>query len=203
MPWIISHFINLDKPYKNVSHLEDVLLVPGSDRGHVWHVTVENDGGPVDLSGYTVTAKFQRFPDGNQFEILGDASGNVAQVVFNSLVYTVPGLLRGVLFVSKDAQEIPLVEAYFDVRDNFTGDVTLNTDQIVYYPDAGKVYYDGANYFDVSSVTAEPGDVRDGKRFITSDGLFMLGNADYVADITGATVTETLVSGDDYELTIS
>ena len=203
MPWMISHYINLDKPYKNVSHLEDVLLVPGSDGGHVWRVTVENGSGPVDLSGYTVTAKFQRFPDGNQFEILGDASGNVAQVAFNSLVYTVPGLLRGVLFVSKDAQEIPLVEAYFDVRDNFTGDVTLNTDQIVYYPDAGKIYYEGTNYFDVSSVTAEPGDVRDGKRFITSDGLFMLGNADYVADITGATVTETLISGDDYELTIS
>lgn len=203
MPWMISHYINLDKPYKNVSHLEDVLLVPGSDRGHVWHVTVENDGGPVDLSGYTVTAKFQRFPDGNQFEILGDASGNVAQVVFNSLVYTVPGLLRGVLFVSKDAQEIPLVEAYFDVRDNFTGDVTLNTDQIVYYPDAGKIVYDGANYVNVSGVTATETDVRDGKTFVRADGTLTEGNASFDATITGGTVTATLISGDDYELTIS
>jgi hypothetical protein len=203
MPWMISHYINLDKPYKNVSHLEDVLLVPGSDRGHVWHVTVENDSGPVDLSSYTVTAKFQRFPDGNQFEILGDASGNVAQVVFNSLVYTVPGLLRGVLFVSKDAQEIPLVEAYFDVRDNFTGDVTLNTDQIVYYPDAGKIVYDGANYVNVSGVTATETDVRDGKTFVRADGTLTEGNASFDATITGGTVTATLISGDDYELTIS
>ncbi len=203
MPWMISHYINLDKPYKNVSHLEDVLLVPGSDRGHVWRVTVENDGGPVDLSGYTVTAKFQRFPDGNQFEILGDASGNVAQVVFNSLVYTVPGLLRGVLFVSKDAQEIPLVEAYFDVRDNFSGDVTLNTDQIVYYPDAGKIVYDGANYVNVSGVTATETDVRDGKTFVRADGTLTEGNASFDATITGGTVTATLISGNDYELTIS
>lgn len=203
MPWMISHYINLDKPYKNVSHLEDVLLVPGSDRGHVWRVTVENDGGPVDLSGYTVTAKFQRFPDGNQFEVLGDASGNVAQVAFNSLVYTVPGLLRGVLFASDGARDIPLVEAYFDVRDNFTGNVTLNTDQIVYYPDAGKVYYDGVNYFDVSGVTATETDVRDGKTFARADGTLTEGNASFDATITGGTVTATLISGDDYELTIS
>lgn len=203
MPWIISHYINLDKPYKNVSHLEDVLLVPGSDRGHVWHVTVENDSGPVDLSGYTVTAKFQRFPDGNQFEILGEASGNVAQVVFNSLVYTVPGLLRGVLFASDGARDIPLVEAYFDVRDNFTGDVTLNTDQIVYYPDAGKIVYDGVNYVNVSGVTATETDVRDGKTFVRADGVLSEGNASFDATITGGTVTATLISGDDYELTIS
>lgn len=203
MPWMISHYINLDKPYKNVSHLEDVLLVPGSDRGHVWRVTVENDGGPVDLSGYTVTAKFQRFPDGNQFEILGDASGNVAQVVFNSLVYTVPGLLRGVLFASDGARDIPLVEAYFDVRDNFIGNVTLNTDQIVYYPDAGKVYYDGVNYFDVSGTTATEGDVRDGKLFLQADGTLVTGNADFAVTVTGLNVTAELIEDDDYEIIVT
>lgn len=203
MPWMISHFINLDKPYKNVSHLEDVLLVPGGDGGHVWRVTVEDNAGPVDLTGYAVTAKFQRFPDGNQFEVSGSASGSVAQVVFSSLVYTVPGLLRGVLFVSKNGQDIPLVEAYFDVRYNFTGDVTLNTDQIVFYPDAGRIAYNGTNYFDVSDTTATETDVRDGKMFFRADGALVEGNASFDATITGGTVTATLISGEDYELTIS
>ena len=203
MPWIISHFINLDKPYKNVSHLEDVLLVPGGDGGHVWRVTVENNAGPVDLTGYAVTAKFQRFPDGNQFEVSGSASGSVAQVVFSSLVYTVPGLLRGVLFVSKNGQDIPLVEAYFDVRDNFTGDVTLNTDQIVFYPDAGRIAYNGTNYFDVSGTTATQDDVRDGKTFFGADGVLTTGSADMAVTVTGATFTATLIDGEDYDIAVS
>lgn len=203
MAWKISHYVNFNKPYKNVSHLEDVLLVPGGNAGHVWAVTVEDGGAPADLSGYTAEARFQRFPAGNQFTIQGSVDGNAAQVIFNSLVYTVPGLLRGVFFLISGAVEIPVIEAYFDVRDNFTGNVSLSEDQIVYYPDAGRIAYDGDDYFDISDTTAVQTDVRDGKVFYLADGTQATGDASFDATLTGGTVTATLISGDDYELTIS
>ncbi len=54
--WDINHNVNLDRPYKGVSHMEDVLLVPGGENGHRWRVTVINADGPVDLTGWSVYA---------------------------------------------------------------------------------------------------------------------------------------------------
>lgn len=203
MAWKISHYVNFNKPYENVSHLEDVLLVPGGNAGHVWDVTVEDGGAPADLSGYTAEARFQRFPYGNQFAIQGSVDGNAAQVIFNSLVYAVPGLLRGVFFLVNGAVEIPVIEAYFDVRDNFTGNVSLSEDQIVYYPDAGRIAYDGKNYYDVSGTTAETGDVRDGKVFRKADGTLATGNADFAVTIEGLSVTAELIEDEDYEIIVT
>lgn len=203
MAWKISHYVNFNKPYKNVSHLEDVLLVPGGNAGHVWAVTVEDGGAPADLSGYTAEARFQRFPDGNQFVIDGSVDGNAAQVTFNSLVYAVPGLLRGVFFLISGAVEIPVIEAYFDVRDNFTGDVSLSEDQIVYYPESGRIAYNGDDYFDISDTTAVQTDVRDGKVFYLADGTQATGDASFDVTASGLTVTAQLVEGDDYEIIVS
>lgn len=201
--WDINHSVNLDRPYKGVSHMEDVLLVPGGENGHRWRVTVINADGPVDLTGWSVYAKFQRVNGGNWMQVNGSAAENVAEVVFNVLCYSVPGVMRGVFYVENGNQVIPLIEAYFNVRETFGGDMALTVDQIVYMPDDALIMFDGIKYNDVSATTAVQGDVRSGKTFYLADGTLATGDTDFEVTITGSTVTATLISGDDYELTIS
>lgn len=201
--WDINHNVNLDQPYKGVSHMEDVLLVPGGENGHRWRVTVINADGPVDLTGWSVYAKFQRVNGGSWMQVEGDAAGNVAEVVFNELCYSVPGVMRGVFYIESGQQILPLIEAYFNVRETFGGNMALTVDQIMYMPAQNIVRYNGIDYRAVSGTTAVQGDVRDGKTFYLPDGTEGTGDADFEVTLTGGTVTETLISGDDYELTIS
>lgn len=202
MNYLIQMTIDLKKRYEQPLTMPDVLMVPGENAAHVWEITVLDGKESADLTGYTATARFER-ADGFMREVSGTVSGNVASVTFDAPVYSVPGLLRGQFFATKDTQVIALIEAFFEVRPDINGDTVLTLGDVLYYAHEGRMTYAGKSFYDVSGVTAEPGDVRDGKRFLAADGTMMLGSADYEGDITGATVTETLISGDDYELTIS
>lgn len=202
MNYLIQMTIDLKKRYEQPLTMPDVLMVPGENAAHVWEITVLDGKQPADLTGYTATARFER-ADGFMREVSGTVSGSIASVTFDGPVYSVPGLLRGQFFVSKGTQVIALVEAFFEVRPDINGDTVLTVEDVLYYADEGRISYGGMSFYDVSGVTATETDVRDGKTFVRADGTLTEGNASFDATITGGTVTATLISGDDYELTIS
>lgn len=202
MYYLISMTANLRQKHQPYVPAPYALMVPGENAAHVWEITVLDGKQPAALTGYTATARFER-ADGFMREVSGTVSGNVARVTFDGPVYSVPGLLRGQFFVSKDTQVIALVEAFFEVRPDINGDTVLTVEDVLYYADEGRISYSGISYYDVSDATAVETDVRDGKTFVRADGVLSEGNASFDATIAGGTVTATLISGDDYELTIS
>lgn len=202
MQYVIKMTVDLQKRYEEPITMPNVLMVPGENNAHRWEIAVLENGEAVDLSECEVYARFER-ADGYIRDISGSADGNVASVVFDKPLYTIPGVLRGQFFVAKSTEAMALVEAYFNVRMDITGNVALTVDDVVYYPDEGRIIYDAGSYYDVSETTAVQGDVRDGKAFYLSDGTLATGDADFEVTITGGTVTATQVSGDDYELTIT
>lgn len=202
MNYLISMVVDLQKKYVQPIPMPDVLMVPGESKAHAWAIKVLDGGVPAKLSGYTVSAKFER-ADGYMREIGGTLDGNTAIIVLDQYVYAIPGVLRGQFFISAADRKIALVEAYFNVRLDISGNIVLSIDEISYHPTEGLIVYHGSSFFDVSATSAVEGDVRDGKTFFRADGKFAEGSADFSETITGVTVTETLISGEDYELTIS
>lgn len=202
MYYVISMTANLRRKHQPYVPAPHALMVAGENAAHIWEITVMDGNQPADLSGYTANAKFER-ADGFMREVSGTVSGNVASVILDAHVYSVPGLLRGHFFVTKNTQVIALVEAFFEVRPDINGNTVLTVEDVLYYADEGRMGYNGKSFYDVSGTTAVETDVRDGKAIYRADGTLVEGNASYAATITGGTVTATLISGDDYELTIS
>lgn len=202
MNYLIQMTIDLKKRYEQPLTMPDVLMVPGENAAHVWEITVMDGKQPADLTGYTATARFER-ADGFMREVSGEVSGNVASVTFDGPVYSVPGLLRGQFFVTKDTQVIALVEAFFEVRPDINGDTVLTIEDVLYYADEGRMNYGGMSFYDVSGTTATEGDVRDGKLFRQADGTLAAGNADFAVTVTGLNVTAELIEDDDYNIIVT
>lgn len=201
MQYVIKMTVDLQKRYEEPITMPNVLMVPGENNAHRWEIAVLENGEAVDLSECEVYARFER-ADGYIREVSGSADGNVASVIFDKPLYTIPGVLRGQFFVAKSTEATALVEAYFNVRMDITGNVALTVDDVVYYPNERRIIYDGDSFFDISDTTAIQSDVRDGKQFYLPDGTLAMGDADFSVTIQGVSVSEQLISGTDYELLI-
>lgn len=157
-------------------------------------------GAEADLSGYSVKGQFVR-EDGTVVTVnSGTISGNVASITFSSGCYAVPGRLRAVVTLTKNSKPVSICETYFRVRESLDGTIVVPDDEIIYIPPKEIRYY-GTKFFEISDTTATAEDVRSGKTFYDAGGEKRTGNADMT--INAGTATATLISGDDYLITMT
>ena len=194
MNWLIKQKIDLQGRYKQHFAMDDVLLIPGNNEGHVWQVEVLDGGEAANLSGFTCKGQFVR-ADGSVVTITGSVSGNVASIKFSTGCYAIPGQLRGVITLTHSSKPMSICETYFIVRDTLDGNIIVPADEIIYIPPTEIQYY-GTRFFDIRQTTATAEDVRQGKIFYDAGGTKTTGNADMTINVSGATAQ--LISGDDY-----
>lgn len=202
MNWTIHQKIDLQGQYKQHYVLDDELLVPGDNGGHVWEIEVMDGGVPANLSGYSCQGKFMR-ADGAVPTVTGSISGNVVRVKFSSSVYVYPGQLRAVVLLTKGSEVVAICETYFFVSETLNGNgaIIVPADEIVYTP-TRQIVYQSRRFMDTSDSTATVDDVRSGKTFYDANGEKRTGNANMVVDGSG-TATAVLISGDDYRIVYS
>lgn len=114
MNWHFEQKVDLQHPSGVVSY-PDPLMAQGDHLAHTWHVQVYSGGRPMDLTGYAVTAYFDR-SDGKMVPVMGSAVGHVASVELPQSVYVAAGPLTGLLRAGKDGQIITLAAGRWNVR---------------------------------------------------------------------------------------
>lgn len=188
MNWTIRQKIDLQARHKQHYTMDDVLLIPGNNEGHVWEIEVLDGGEPAVLTGYTCKGQFMR-GDGSVVTVSnGTISGNVASIKFASGCYVIPGQLRAVMTLTKDSKPVSICETYFLVRETLNGNgaIIIPSDEIVYTP-TRQIVYEDRKFMDVSDTTAVPWNVMVGKYFYDSEGEKQQGTFPDISDTTAST----------------
>lgn len=126
MYWIIERKSDLAKGAKAALASASVmpLAYPGDSDGHLWRVTVTNDGEPVDLTGASVTGYFYRQVDGNT-PIVHEtvASGNAASVLIPQAAYAYEGYVSAIMRIALGGEIMTVDAINFNVGANLTGSI--------------------------------------------------------------------------------
>ena len=128
MNWVIHQKIDLSQNSKK-SWDESTYAFTGDNNAHLWEVDVLNDGANADLSGYSVSAYFIR-ADGNTVIATGEISGNKVSVDLPQSCYSVPGVVKGVLKVTKTGSTVTVGAIKFSVSTSTT-DTLVDPEHIV------------------------------------------------------------------------
>lgn len=125
MNWFIDQEVELTKGAIAGEKRTNItpLAYPGSANAHQWRVYVKNHGIPLDLTGNTVTAYFQR-SDGNVVVVQGDTIDNMAYVIIPAEVYAISGIVKAYMDVVLAGSAItPVAGITFNVPQNMSGDI--------------------------------------------------------------------------------
>lgn len=125
MNWFINQEVELTKGAIAGEKRTNItpLAYPGSANAHQWCVYVKNHGIPLDLTGNTVTAYFQR-SDGNVVVVQGDTIDNMAYVIIPAEVYAISGIVKAYMDVVLAGSAItPVAGITFNVPQNMSGDI--------------------------------------------------------------------------------
>lgn len=108
--------VDLAKPLQsNMLNGGAVYMLEGDVRAHAWIITVQENGKPVDLSGYTLTGYICR-ADGETVVVPSKIAGNVCTVELSGACYAVPGDMRGIVQLATASQTMTIAAAAFRVR---------------------------------------------------------------------------------------
>lgn len=98
---------------------ENTYAFTGDDNAHSWVVEVLDGGIPANLSGYSSSAYFIR-ADGNTVLATGTISGNVVSIDLPQSCYSVPGVVSGVLKITKTGSTVTVGAIKFSVSSSTT-----------------------------------------------------------------------------------
>ena len=101
----------------------------GDNNAHSWSVEVLDGGIPADLSGYSSSAYFIR-ADGNTVLAEGAISGNTVSIDLPQSCYSVPGVVSGVLKITKTGSTVTVGAIKFSVSASTT-DTLVDPEHIV------------------------------------------------------------------------
>lgn len=101
----------------------------GDDNAHSWIVEVLSSGSAADLSGYAASAYFIR-ADGNTVIASGSISQNTVNVELPQSCYSVPGVVKGVLKITKTGSTVTVGAIKFSVSTSTT-DTLVDPEDIV------------------------------------------------------------------------
>ncbi len=114
MNWHFEQKVDLQQPSGVLSY-PDLMMAQGDHLNHTWRIQVYSGGRPMDLTGYAVTAYFDR-SDGKMVPVVRSAVGHVSSVALPQSVYVAAGPLTGLLRAGKDGQIITLAAGRWNVR---------------------------------------------------------------------------------------
>lgn len=118
MNWVIHQKIDLSQNSKK-SWDESTYAFTGDNNAHLWEVDVLDNGANADLSGYSVSAYFIR-ADGNTVIASGSVSQNTVSVELPQSCYSVPGVVNGVLKITKTGSAVTVGAIKFSVSPSTT-----------------------------------------------------------------------------------
>ena len=135
MNWEIRQKCDLSAgTYKSWS--ENTYAYTGDNNAHSWVVEVFENGTSADLSGYSSSAYFIR-ADGNTVLATGTISGNVVSIDLPQSCYSVPGVVSGVLKITKTGSTVTVGAIKFSVSSSTTntlvdpGDIVPSIDELL------------------------------------------------------------------------
>ena len=128
MNWVIHQKIDLSQNSKK-SWDESTYAFTGDNNAHLWEVDVLDNGANADLSGYSVSAYFIR-ADGNTVIATGSISQNTVNVELPQSCYSVPGVVKGVLKITKTGSTVTVGAIKFSVSASTT-DTLVDPEDIV------------------------------------------------------------------------
>ena len=128
MNWVIHQKIDLSQNSKK-SWDESTYAFTGDNNAHLWEVDVLDNGANADLSGYSVSAYFIR-ADGNTVIASGSVSQNTVSVELPQSCYSVPGVVKGVLKITKTGSTVTVGAIKFSVSTSTT-DTLVDPEHIV------------------------------------------------------------------------
>ena len=128
MNWAIHQKIDLSQNSKK-SWDESTYAFTGDNNAHLWEVDVLDNGANADLSGYSVSAYFIR-ADGNTVIASGSVSQNTVKVELPQSCYSVPGVVKGVLKITKTGSTVTVGAIKFSVSTSTT-DTLVDPEHIV------------------------------------------------------------------------
>ncbi|MBQ8971804.1 MAG: hypothetical protein IJ074_01810, partial [Clostridia bacterium] len=115
-PWRIRQTVRLEKCGARIGETRpDDLILPGDSSGHIWEVTVLEDGAPADLSDGSVSAYFMR-ADGKTVVQRGVIAGNVCKVALSAECCAISGPLRAAMRLTSASAAMTLADCLFQVR---------------------------------------------------------------------------------------
>lgn len=128
MNWKIQQKCDLSAgTYKSWS--ENTYAYTGDNNAHSWVVEVFENGTSADLSGYSSSAYFIR-ADGNTVLAEGAISGNAVSIDLPQSCYSVPGVVSGVLKITKTGSTVTVGAIKFSVSASTT-DTLVDPEHIV------------------------------------------------------------------------
>lgn len=101
----------------------------GDNNAHSWVVEVFSSGSAADLSGYSVNAYFIR-ADGNTVIATGSISQNTVNVELPQSCYSVPGVVKGAVKITKSGSTVTVGAIKFSVSVSST-DTLIDPENIV------------------------------------------------------------------------
>ena len=128
MNWVIYQKIDLSQNSKKAWD-ESTYAFTGDDNAHSWVVEVFSSGSAADLSGYAASAYFIR-ADGNTVIASGSISQNTVNVELPQSCYSVPGVVKGVLKITKTGSTVTVGAIKFSVSTSTT-DTLVDPEHIV------------------------------------------------------------------------
>lgn len=131
--WIIKQTADLGNGINVKNEWEKGIMplaYPGDDEGHVWQITVTQNGNPVDLTGHTVTAYFFREYDSESVPVTGEVVGAVASVTFAKKVYAYPCRVTGIMRLTSGGKTVTIGAISFHVGENLT-DTIIDPGEVI------------------------------------------------------------------------
>lgn len=123
--WLIHQNVDLLRGFVDVNIWQEALMLPGDDAAHRWEVEVKSGGQPVDLTGCTALAFFERSDkERSNVTLPCNIAGNVVSVVLKPECYAIPGQLRAIMRVTgASGGVLTACETYFRVRNPPSGNI--------------------------------------------------------------------------------
>lgn len=125
MAWLIKQTVDIARGDRAGDKQQAIrpLAYPGNENAHRWEVKVLDNGIPVSIAGYSVSAEFDRQDGSRAASVTSGVTENVAWVLFPADVYNIEGMVNARMSISKSGETATIAAISFRVSHRNNGPI--------------------------------------------------------------------------------